>query len=161
MTVIELIEQFAWIGWIIVIVLFLVIEMLSLDFTFLMLAVGGVAGLLADLVGAPLWLQVVIAAAVGGLLVFVLRPRLLRLLHRGEDPTLSNVPALIGMDGQVLSTTTSIAGQVKLTNGDIWTARTAGAQIEPGTAVRVARIDGATAFVTPADDIHHGKEYSA
>ena len=159
MTVIELIEQFAWIGWIIVIALFLVIEMLSLDFTFLMLAVGGVAGLLADLLGAPVWLQVVIAAAVGGLLVFVLRPRLLRILHRGEDPALSNVPALIGMNGRVLSTTTSITGQVKLTNGDVWTARTAGADLEPGTPVHVARIEGATAFVTSTDDIDEEKEY--
>jgi len=40
------------------------------------------------------------------------------------------------------------AGRVKL-NGEVWSARAeAGAAIPPGTAVRVARIDGATAVVT-------------
>src|SRR5690606_9455291 len=40
-TVLAGIEQWAWIGWIVLIALFLVIEMLTLDFTFLMLSFGG------------------------------------------------------------------------------------------------------------------------
>ncbi|WP_029144284.1 NfeD family protein [Microbacterium luticocti] len=143
------IEQFAWIAWIVLIALFLVIEMLTLDFTFLMLGIGGLAGLIADLFGAPLWLQVVIAAVLAVLLIFVLRPPLLRRLRRGEDPTPSNVAALLGMPGLVLSTVTRLGGLVKLDNGETWTARTADddESIPPHTHVRVARIDGATAFV--------------
>ena len=64
MELIETIEQWAWIGWLVLILVFLVIEMLTLDFTFLMLSIGGLAGLVADLLGAPIWLQVIIAAAV-------------------------------------------------------------------------------------------------
>ena len=45
MELIQTIEQFAWIGWLVLILIFLVIEMLTLDFTFLMLSIGGVAGL--------------------------------------------------------------------------------------------------------------------
>ena len=44
-TLIQIIEQYAWIGWLVLILVFLVIEMLTLDFTFLMLGVGGVGGL--------------------------------------------------------------------------------------------------------------------
>ncbi|GAA5027699.1 NfeD family protein [Microbacterium fluvii] len=150
MEFIQTIEDFAWIGWLVLILVFLVIEMLTLDFTFLMLSIGGLAGLGADLLGAPLWLQVIIAAAVAAVLILVLRPPLLRRLRRGEDPTPSNVDALLGLAGRVLATTSEVAGQVKLANGDIWTARVEGrGALDPGTPVRVVRIDGATAFVRP------------
>lgn len=151
MEVVAAIEQFAWIGWIVLIALFLVIEMLTLDFTFLMLGIGGLAGLIADLFGAPLWVQVLIAAVVAVLLIFVLRPPLLHRLRRGEDPTPSNVAALIGMPGLVLSTVTALGGLVKLENGETWTARSLqdGESFAPQTHVRVSRIDGATAFVSP------------
>ena len=153
MEFIQTIEDWAWIGWLVLILLFLVIEMLTLDFTFLMLSIGGIAGLAADLLGAPLWLQVVVAAVVAAILVLVLRPPLLRRLRRGEDPTPSNVDALIGLAGRVLSTVSTEGGQVKLSNGDIWTARAeASAAIEPGVPVRVSRIDGATAFVRPTSE---------
>lgn len=153
MELFQTIEQWAWIGWVVLILLFLVIEMLTLDFTFLMLSIGGLAGLAADLLGAPIWLQVVIAAIVAGVLVLVLRPPLLRRLRRGEDPTPSNVDALVGLSGRVLSTVSTDSGQVKLANGDVWTARfEASGAIEPGSPVRVSRIDGATAYVRPAEE---------
>jgi membrane protein implicated in regulation of membrane protease activity len=147
---IQTVEQFAWIGWLVLILVFLVIEMLTLDFTFLMLSIGGVAGLGSDLLGAPVWLQVIIAAGVAAVLILVLRPPLLKRLHRGEDPTPSNIDALVGLTGQVLSTVSAHSGQVKLSNGDTWTARPAErGELEPGTVVRVSRIDGATAYVRP------------
>jgi len=148
------IEQFAWIAWIALIAIFLVIEMLTLDFTFLMLGVGSLAGLIADLFGAELWLQVLIAALAAVLLIFLVRPPLLHRLRRGEDPTPSNVAALIGMPGLVLSTVTRLGGLVKLDNGETWTARTTddAASFPPDTHVRVARIEGATAYVHPDAD---------
>ena len=40
--------------------------------------------------------------------------------------------------------------KLKLSNGDTWTARPAErGELEPGTVVRVSRIDGATAYVRP------------
>jgi membrane protein implicated in regulation of membrane protease activity len=147
---IQTVEEYAWIGWLVLILAFLVIEMLTLDFTFLMLSIGGLAGLGADLVGAPLWLQVIVAGLVAAVLVLFLRPPLLRRLRRGEDPTPSNVDALIDLGGRVLSTVDAHGGQVRLTNGDIWTARTDAGDLEPGTVITVSRIDGATAVVRPA-----------
>ena len=147
MELIETVEQWAWIGWLVLILVFLVIEMLTLDFTFLMLSIGGLAGLITDLLGAPIWLQVIIAAGVAAVLVLLLRPPLLRRLRRGEDPTPSNVDALIGLRGTVVSSIGAHGGQVKLANGDIWTARTESGDLDPGTPVRVSRIEGATAIV--------------
>jgi membrane protein implicated in regulation of membrane protease activity len=148
---IQTIEQYAWIGWLVLILVFLVIEMLTLDFTFLMLSIGGLAGLGADLIGAPIWLQVIIAAVVAAVLVLFLRPPLLRRLRRGEDPTPSNVDALIDLGGRVVSTVSAHGGQVRLSNGDVWTARTEVGELEPGTPVNVSRIDGATAVVRPTN----------
>lgn len=147
MELIQTIEQWAWIGWIVLILAFWAIEMLTLDFTFLMLGVGGLAGLASDLLGAPIWLQVIIAAAVAAVLVLFLRPPLLRRLRRGEDPTPSNVDALVGLGGVVVSSVGAHGGQVKLANGDVWTARAETGDLEPGARVRVSRIDGATAIV--------------
>ncbi|HWI32444.1 MAG TPA: NfeD family protein [Microbacterium sp.] len=153
MELIQTLEQYAWIGWLVLITIFLVIEMLTLDFTFLMLGIGSVAGFFSDLAGAPIWLQVVVAAVAAALLLFFLRPPLLRRLRRGEDPAKSNVEALIGLHGQVVSTISRVSGQVRLSNGDVWTARTrANGEIPPATAVTVLAIDGATAVVAPTDE---------
>lgn len=147
---IALIEQWAWIGWLVLIAAFLVIEMLTLDFTFLMLAGGATFGLLTDLVGAPVWIQIIIAAAAAAVLILFLRPPLLQRLRRGEDPTKSNVEALLGLPGVALQDITQITGQVKLANGDTWTARSAdGTPIFQGSRVTVADVNGATALVRP------------
>lgn len=147
------IEEWAWIGWLVLIALFLVIEMMTLDFTFLMLSLGGAVGLVSDLFGLPLWAQVIIAAAAAGILILVLRPPLLHRLRRGEDPAKSNVDALIDLHGTALQDITKVTGQVKLSNGDTWTARSAdGTPIIQGSRVSVAEINGATAFVRPAID---------
>lgn len=150
---IELVTEWAWIGWLVLIAVFLVIEMLTLDFTFLMLALGSAVGLIMGLIGLPLWAQLIIAAAAAALFILVIRPPLLRRLHRGEDPTKSNVDALIGLHGTALDDITQITGQVKVSNGDTWTARTESTVMIPqGAPVTIASINGATALVRPAND---------
>ncbi|WP_314647393.1 NfeD family protein [uncultured Microbacterium sp.] len=149
----QFIDQWAWIGWLVLIALFLVIEMLTLDFTFLMLSFGSAVGLLTDLAGIPFWAQVIVAAAAAALFILFLRPPLLRRLRRGEDPTKSNVDALLDLRGIALHDITQISGQVKLSNGDTWTARTSTpVAIPQGAPVAVSAINGATAIVRPVND---------
>lgn len=152
-TFVLFIDQWAWIGWLVLIALFLVIEMLTLDFTFLMLSVGSAVGLVTDLAGIPVWAQVIIAAAAAALFILFLRPPLLRRLRHGEDPTKSNVDALLDLRGIALQDVTQISGQVKLSNGDTWTARAADSlPIPQGAAVVVTSINGATAVVRRTAD---------
>ena len=55
--------------------------------------------------------------------------------------------------GTALQDVTQISGQVKLSNGDTWTARTAGAvPIPQGSPIAVIAINGATATVRPVND---------
>ena len=147
-TFVTVIEQWAWIGWLVLIALFLVIEMLTLDLTFLMLSFGGAVGLLTDFIGLPVWAQVIAAGVAAAAFVLFLRPPLLHRLSRDEDPTPSNVDALLDLRGVVLSEVTQRAGLVKLSNGDTWTARSFdGRPIPQGSHIAVTEIDGATAIV--------------
>ncbi|MDR2320519.1 NfeD family protein [Microbacterium sp. NPDC089698] len=154
-TILQMFQDWAWIGWLVLMVLFFVIEIFTLDMTFLMLGLGSAVGLLSTLTGWPVWVQVIIAALAAVLLIFLLRPPLLRRLHRGEDQTRSNVDALLGLHGTVLLEVTTLTGQVKLSNGETWTARLASdapviAPLSPGAPVTVSRIEGATAYVRSA-----------
>lgn len=146
--------EYAWVIWIALILIFIVIEAFTLDFTFLMVALGSVGGLVSSLLGADLWLQLVIAAVLAILLIFALRPPLLRRLRHGEDPTPSNLDALKGMRATVQKDFADGAGHVKLANGETWTARTiGGVALDEGQKVIVTAIEGATAVVEPEERI--------
>ena len=144
---------YIWVAWLVLILIFVIIEMLSLDFIFLMIAVGSVGGLISGFLGVPWWGQFLIAAALSVLLIFTIRAPLLHLLKRGGDPAKSNVAALIGMSARVVSTVTPTGGQVKLAVGETWTSRVASGtrELAPGEEVVVISIDGATAVVAPAE----------
>ncbi|HLU63722.1 MAG TPA: NfeD family protein [Protaetiibacter sp.] len=161
----DVISSWAWVVWLGLILLFIVIEVFTLEFTFLMLALGSVGGLVAGLVGAEWWLQLVVAALLALLLLLVVKPPLLHALRKGADPARSNVDALLGLNGTVTVDFRAGAGQVKLVNGDTWTARLAAdARPEPlreGAPVVVTAIDGATAIVVPASDPTSAEEAPA
>ena len=148
--------DYLWIAWLVFILVCVIIELLTLDFTFLMIAVGSLAGLGANLIGWPWWVQILFAAAVSVLLLLLIRPVLLRAIARDSAAVPpSNVAALIGMGGRVESTVDGRGGLVKLDNGETWTANLAADYatlvIDPGTRVHVLAIDGSTAVVVPAE----------
>jgi membrane protein implicated in regulation of membrane protease activity len=147
--------QYLWIVWLVFVVIFVIIELLTLEFTFLMLAGGTlIGGVGLNLVGAPWWAQIGAAAVVSALLLFTIRPLLLRTLKRGADLTPSNIDALHGLGGRVTIGFVDGGGTVKLDNGETWTARLSPAAHDAaprqGDRVVVTRIHGATAEVAPA-----------
>lgn len=142
----------AWVVWLALILIFLVIEIFLLDFTFLMLAVASVAGVLAALFGVPWFFQLLIVAVLALALLFAVRPPLTRALRKGADETPSGVEALIGLRGKVSTAFRGDSGHVKLSNGDTWTARVVGNDdLALGEAVVVVSIEGATAVVAPLE----------
>ncbi|MDZ4044429.1 MAG: NfeD family protein [Rhodoglobus sp.] len=148
----DFVTTYAWIVWLALILIFVIIEVTTLEFTFLMLGIGSLGGLVSGLLGAPWWLQIIIAGLLSVLLLFAVRPPLLRALKRGGDPTESNVDALIGLSGVVTTDYSGNASHVKLANGETWTARaTDGEPLSEGQRVVVAHIDGATAVVSPLE----------
>lgn len=126
------------------------VEVLTLDLIFLMVAGAAFVTALTALLGLPPALQVVVFAASTALLLFAARPPLLRYMRRNLPSTPMNIAALEGQQAEVLSEVTLNGGRVKLA-GEVWSARAQehGDPLEIGSRVHVLRIDGATAVVTP------------
>ena len=149
--------QYLWIIWLVFVIICVIIEVVTLEFTFLMIAAGSLLGGLGlNLIGAEWWVQVGAAAILSALLLFTIRPLLLQTLRKGSDPAKSNVDALYGMRARVLLPVTDTGGQVKLANGETWTARLAAdltdhLSLGEGDRVVVTCVDGATVEVAPEE----------
>lgn len=154
---VDFIVSYAWLLWLGLVLVFIIVEVLTVDFTFLMIALGSLGGLVCDLLGVPVWGQIIIAALLSVLLLFLVRPWLKRVLERGSDRTPSNVEALLGIGGVVTTEFVDGQGHAKLANGEVWTAKLSPSitqrTIDVGENVVVTAIDGATATVVPSERI--------
>lgn len=141
--------NWAAIVWLILIVLFLIAEAGTVSMVSLWFAAGSLAALLTALLGGAAWLQILVFLVVSAGLLLALRP----LVRRYITPklTATNVDSVVGSTGLVTAAIDNVAaaGQVKLGAME-WTARsTSGEPIPEGTLVKVDRIEGVKAFVTP------------
>ncbi|MDN5559353.1 MAG: NfeD family protein [Ruaniaceae bacterium] len=138
-----------WMWWLAVGLIVGVVEMLTVDFIFIMFVGGALAAMIVALLGAPLWMQVVVFAVVSVALLLLARPPVKAWVARTTPDILTNAQALVGADARTLVEVTETGGRIKM-RGEVWTARTEipGDVIPPGTDVVVAQIDGAIAVVT-------------
>ena len=140
-------DEYAWLLWLGIALAFFAFEAASADFTFLMLAGGALGGSVAAGLGAPFFVQCIVAAVLAAILLTVVRPLLKR---RFTVPINNDIGAagLVGRSAFVLQPVTRTGGRVKLA-GETWSARTGDdTEILPGEEVRVTSLDGATAVVT-------------
>ncbi|SFT94314.1 Membrane protein implicated in regulation of membrane protease activity [Actinopolyspora lacussalsi subsp. righensis] len=137
--------------WLIAGVLLVAAEATSGEFVLLMLGLAAMGTAGAAALGAPLWLDAVIFAALSGGLVFLARPavkrRLLRETTEGIEPR-TNVDALVGKRATVESTVDAHDGRVRI-GGDVWSARSFDETqvLDVGRTVMVMEISGAVAVV--------------
>jgi membrane protein implicated in regulation of membrane protease activity len=146
---------YTWLLWLVIVVAAVVLELLTLNLVFLMIAAGSLVGGLGTwLIGWPWPLQVVAAAALSAVLVFGIRPLLYRALVQGRPRELTNVDALAGMTARATVPFVDGSGYARLANGETWTARLdephEHAEVGIGARLTVVGIDGATALVAPA-----------
>lgn len=141
--------NWAAILWLILMVVLLITEASTVTLVSLWFAGGALAALLLSLLGAAVWIQVLAFLAVSAVLLTALRP--IAKKHFTPKLTATNVDSVIGSTGLVTAAidNVSAAGQVKL-GAMVWTARaTDGAPIPEGTLVKVDKIEGVKAFVSP------------
>jgi len=135
----------------------IVIEVLSVQLFFLMVAVGAVAAGIAAALGADTVLQILIAAVISALGIFLVRPVAMRHLQSKNSATATNVDALLGQPVRVTAQVTETTGTAVI-SGETWSARIEPGQspIPPGMPAQVQRIDGAylilQAGVAPTDN---------
>ena len=143
--------NWAAILWLVLMVVFLILEAATVTLVSLWFAAGALAAMVAALLGGALWLQVTLFLVVAAVLLTALRPLVRRFLT--PKLTATNIDSVIGSTGLVTAPINNVtaSGQVKL-GAMVWTARsTSGEPIPEGTLVRVDKIEGVKAFVTPAE----------
>ena len=141
----------AAIVWLVLMVVFLAAEASTVSMVSLWFAAGALIALLTALAGGPAWLQTLLFLAVSAGLLLALRPLVKKYLS--PKLTATNVDSVVGSTGLVTAAIDNVTavGQVKLGAME-WTARsTSGQPIPAGTLVKVDRIEGVKAFVSPAE----------
>jgi membrane protein implicated in regulation of membrane protease activity len=138
----------AWLVWLIAAAVLLGGEVATMGVFLGPLALAAGAAAVAAGIGAGTVVQFVVFVVGAVASLGLLRPAVLRRLHRG--PTLrTGSAALVGEQALALDRVDADGGRVKI-GGEEWSARsyTDEEVIEPGTRVVVVEIRGATALVT-------------
>lgn len=144
--------NWAAVFWLTMIVVFLMVEASTVTLVSLWFAAGSLAAMLVALTGAGIGFQVTIFVIVAAVCLTALRPLVRK--HIKPKLTKTNVDAVVGTTGLVTTPIDNVSavGQVKL-GAMYWTARSAsGDPIAAGTLVKVERIEGVKAIVSPVKE---------
>ena len=139
-----------YILWAAAIVIFAVLEGVTVQLVSVWFVLGAIAALIAAFCGAGFYVQIILFAAVSLAALAATRP----LVKKFVQPKVRRLNAnrCIGATGVVTQRIDNLAatGQIKV-NGSIWTARSAsGEVIESGQTATVERIEGVKVIVHSA-----------
>ena len=136
--------------WIAAIVVFLIIEAATANLVTVWFAVGSAAALLAERLGAQIWLQALVFIVVSVGVLLTLRPFTRKYVNGSKHPT--NADRVLGTVCPVTEEIDNIRGTGSVSvDGKVWSARTRdGANIEKGTLVRPVSIEGVKLIVERA-----------
>ncbi len=138
-----------WI-WLALIVAGIILEACTSQLVAIWFVFGFIGGLISSLFGAPEWLQVLIALAIGVVSLITTRPFVNRLTKGDSEST--NADRYIGMTGIVTEDIDPVSATGRATVlGLSWAAVTDGEIIPKGTKIQVDAIDGVKLRVHIAD----------
>ncbi len=138
--------------WLILLVVFAIVEGVTVSLVSVWFIGGAAAALIAALCGAEVWLQVVLFFGVSIVLLLCLRPLSKRLLKQKKVAT--NADSNIGKEAIVTEEIDNLQGKgaVKIA-GVEWSARSEdGSVIEKDAVVRILRIEGVKVCVQRAQE---------
>lgn len=148
----EWVTRNLWAGWGVLAAGLAALELLTLDFTLLMLAIGAAAGGATALIFPGMWwLQVIVAIVASFMSLAILRPTLLEKI-RNEPGYRSSTDSLLGTSGVATTQITGTTGEVKV-DGQLWAARSFDptVRILEGQDIEIYDRDGVTLLVYPVD----------
>jgi membrane protein implicated in regulation of membrane protease activity len=154
----EFLTANAWILWICVIVMFLVIEAATVGLTSIWFAVGGLAAMIASLFGAGMAVQFICFLIVSIVALIVTKPLAKRFSAEHQH---TNADMIIGMEGFVSERIDNIAGTGAVSvGGKMWTARSTDDKVifQSGNKVVTIRIEGVKLIVKAAEEATENKE---
>ena len=135
--------------WVVLMVVFLVVEAATAGLTCIWFAIGSLAALIAALFDAQLWLQIVWFLVISFVTLYFTRPLVKEYVNSRSQPT--NADMVIGKEALVTEDIDNVeaTGAVSV-GGKVWTARSAdGGRIKSGAVVSVLRIEGVKLIVEP------------
>lgn len=140
-------------AWLVAALVLGIIEVLTVDLFFIMLALAALVAALSAALGLPLIGQILVFAVFSVILLLLVRPWAKEHLRHSTPDVRTNAQALVGREAVTLTRVSGADGRVRLA-GETWSARsTDGSEVPAGTPVRVVSIDGATAVVGPLDQV--------
>ena len=147
---IEFFSSNLWLIWVIISIVCLILELSSGDFFILCFAIGAAVSAIFAGCGANLTWQVIIFAVVSALSLLLVRPALIKKLHKPHRERLSNAEAMIGQQGRVSESIEAGGyGRVAI-DGDDWKARSVdGSAIAKDVPVRVVKMESIILTVEP------------
>lgn len=133
--------------WVVVMVVFLVVEAVTVGLASIWFAVGALFAMFSAMVGAPVWLQILVFLAVSALTLYFTRPLVKKYVNGKVQPT--NADMIIGKECRVVETIDNIAGTGAVyVDGKTWSARCSKDEVIPeGELVKALRIDGVKLIV--------------
>ena len=134
--------------WVILIIVFLIIEGAAPGLVSIWFALGALAALIASLLGAQVWVQALWFVVVSVLALAATRPLAKKYVNSRTQPT--NADMLIGRDCVVKERIDGLAGTGAVSiGGKLWTARSAEQDgvIEQGSVAVVEKIEGVKLIV--------------
>ena len=139
-----------WLIWVIISILCLILELSSGDFFLLCFAIGSAVTAIVTGCGANLTVQIITFAVVSALSLLLVRPALIKKLHKPHRERLSNAEAMIGQQGRVSEPIEAGGyGRVAI-DGDDWKAKSVdGSAIDKDTRVRVVKMESIILTVEP------------
>jgi len=134
--------------WAVGIVLFLIIEAVTAGVASIWFALGSICALIAALLGAPEWLQVLWFVVISVLTMILTRPIVKKYINGKTQAT--NADRVIGMKATVRESIDNLAAQGSvLCDGKEWSARSVDGRIIPsGRVVSVMAIEGVKLMVS-------------
>lgn len=136
--------------WIIAMVVFLVIEAATVGLASIWFAVGALFAMVATMLKAPVWLQIVVFIVVSSATLYFTRPLVKKYINNKVQPT--NADMLIGKECRVVEAIDNVAGTGAVyVDGKTWTARSITDEVIPeGELVKAEQIQGVKLIVSKA-----------
>jgi membrane protein implicated in regulation of membrane protease activity len=139
----------AWQIWVIVGIVLCTLEIFAPGFFLMSLGVGCfIAGVSALVFGIKGQITFFI---IGSIVSFFLARKLIYYNKEDDQEPQFGAKSMVGREGYVEEKVTDREGYVKI-GGEVWPARSAGGEIEPGAKVKIERLEGNKFYVSELKD---------
>ena len=143
-------DQSGWLVWIGLMVLFGIVEASTVNMVSVWFVGGSLVGLIVNLLGGNVWLQIGAFLVVSGGLLACLRPFVKKYVT--PKKTATNADMVLGRTAYLTEAVDNLrgTGALKL-DGKEWTVRSTDESVLPeGTLVKIVKLEGVKLYVEPA-----------